>query len=291
MANTTREVQEDWLQSIKILGEAKEVAQLYKFKTNRDVLGSLFDFHLGLGQWSEAYQALRELEVVVDPSSPTTPANHLYREGKAAHAQGRIEVAVICYQKALTEYIEQTPTYPEDDHKVQTYLGLALIATGERQQSRDYLEQACDYWQHKNDDSFAHCLRGLAKIDLAEGRIERALERLREALVAVENDYSEDSVWPVWQAVSLDLSLALLTAGDVQAALPHAQFAYDKFKKWGHFLLGEAAFAVGQILVAQGHSDQAISYLREARQDWQRLELAYHFPEWDAFVTAHSLAV
>jgi hypothetical protein len=81
----------------------------------------------------------------------------------------------------------------------------------------------------------------------------------------------------------------LLATGETEEALQHAMFGYEKFKKWGHFLLGEAAFVVGQILVAQGKRDEALTYLHEARSDWQRLELTHHLSAWEAFMQEHGL--
>jgi tetratricopeptide (TPR) repeat protein len=282
------QVREDWHRSLNTLREAIAVAEQYHFPPSLDVLKDCFNVTFGLGLWQEAERVLKCYRKRIDSSNPRRWGYYYTRIGHIAFAYGKFKKAADAYRNGLTicnkYYLREGVS-----RRIQLYLGLALIAIGEVVEATENLEVACAYWQGKLANQFALGLRGLAHIDVALGHPAQAITHLRQALQVVKGHYV-NAPWPAFPQICASLGQVLLSVGEREEALHHALVGYDKLKKIGHFLLGEAAFVVGQILVAQDKRDEAIVYLNQARDEWTRLELTHHLPEWEAFVREHDLS-
>jgi tetratricopeptide (TPR) repeat protein len=286
-----RDVKEDWEGALDLLYEASRISNQHNFPIDRDLLGVWITTTMGLGHWQESIrlQELHRERIEEDHSYPRSWGFFYQRKGKLEYARGAFVQAVKSFEHAIEVFDFYSPG-ERDTMSTRPFLGLALFACNEEQKAFEHLEKSYIYWKgRKRPIVFAQSIRGLAQIDMAAGIHQKAIDRLREAFSAVEGFPESMFGWPVWQHVCVDLGRALLATGETEEALQHAMFGYQKFKKWGHFLLGEAAFVVGQILVAQGKRDEALTYLHEARSDWQRLELTHHLPDWEAFMQEHGL--
>lgn len=283
-----RDVVGNWHDSLNFLREAIDIAKQYKFPVHRDVIGEIVKTTIFLGYWQEAEDAQREMCELIDPRHPRSWGLFYGRQGRSHYVQGLFEQSIQFFEQALKIFDTHSPG-ERDKREFQPYLGLALIEVGKIQQAMEHCEQARSYWQSRNIPMFAQSLQGLARCAMQQGDINRAIDLLREALNAAGGSYNPDNGWPVWQHVSVDLGKALLTAGNPEEALQYAITGYGRFKQAKLVLFGEAAFVVGQILVAQGKREEALAYLHEAHSDWQRLELTHHLPAWEAFMQEHGL--
>jgi tetratricopeptide (TPR) repeat protein len=295
MSNYWHTTAEDWQKSLHLARESMGVSETYNFPPYAVLLRRWFSTALGLGLWDEAEQVLEHYRALYQRRNQKhlDTIRHCRMHGQLSYVRGCSQQAYT-FLKTAIEHFEEHGAEGDDEGPVreaQVNLGLVMIQQNMLSQSLDYLDQSAQYWkEQKRPVALAQCLRGTAQIDMLSGNYQQAITRLRKGLSESEGVPADPLIgWPVWQHVCVDLGRALLATGETEEALQHAMFGYQKFKKWGHFLLGEAAFVVGQILVAQGKREEALTYLHEARRDWQRLELTHHLPAWEAFMQEHGL--
>ena len=290
LAVSRKQVTENWPESLKVMRQAVAIAESYQFPARLFIISNLSNLAIGLGLWAEAEQAIKLYrKTIIKKTNPVGWSGYYRQSGHLAYARGLFTEATRAYERALAVF-NQRSSNERDFRYTQPYLGLALLEVGDLEQAVKHLKETCSYWQDRRTHGLARSLRGLARVELTQDPPIKAVMRLRQALAAIEGSNS-GWPWPVWPYVCIDLGRALLMTGEHDEALEHALFGYEKFKKIGHFLLGEAAFVVGQILVAQGKQDEALAYLHEARDDWERLELTHHLPAWEAFMEEHGVGV
>ncbi len=92
-----------------------------------------------------------------------------YQQGTTLLAQGRVDEAVLAFRYGLA--------HNPRDTKLRTALGLALVQSGRFSEAASYLSEAA-----RSDPSSGPVWMGLAKIALAGGQKQKALELLRRAL-------------------------------------------------------------------------------------------------------------
>jgi tetratricopeptide (TPR) repeat protein len=188
-------------------------------------------------------------------------------------ARGEFEPAAAAYRQAIALYQQYSPD-ERDVRTVEPYLGWAMIEAGDDLAARPLLENACDFWKGRQESRYARALCFLSTHFLRRGNSEQAIPLLRQALIAIEKTTS-DLPWPVRPQVSLTLARALLMAGEKEEALSHAQWAYDCYKRMGHFLCGASAFWLGKVY--EGFHKPALSdrFYQEARLRWTDLGLEH----------------
>jgi tetratricopeptide (TPR) repeat protein len=289
LALSWREVREDWQESLELLREALAIADDYHFHPSRFVIGRWFEVTFGLGMWSEAKRASDLLFKEHGDYFRVRGFYHKWR-GHMLYASGRFEEAAKSYQEAIKIFKENSLVDEDesDFRSIQPNLGLALLEAGNLEEGIRYLEDASDYWEKRNDTRFTRSLRGLARASFLQEDFIQSLAYLHKALEITEGSYS-DRAWPDWPQVCTDLAKVLLVTGNSDEALKHAIVSYKKYKKWGHFLLGEVAFIIGQILVYQDKQQDALPYLQEAQNEWRRINLTHYLPAWKNFMQEHDL--
>jgi len=109
----------------------------------------------GLGFWQRSRHADLGIEA--------------YRTGENLMAQGRVDEAVVAFRKGLAHTPQST--------KLRVSLGLALTQLGHFNEANSYLSEAANM-----DPSNGPAWMGLAKIALARGEKEKALQLFRQAL-------------------------------------------------------------------------------------------------------------
>lgn len=279
----------DILASLQMMVEAVDVANQYGFPVSQDVSGAYVDLAISLGLWEKAQAIQIQYRTRIDDTYPRSWGYYYRREGQLARARGQFQEAVNFYQQAQLTFV--TPGVPIRTIQIgQIRLGFSLIATNQFEEASSLLKESLNYWQgQKHEIRIATCLWGLGQIDLAHHQPSEALAKLQEALLLVEGKILGSEIWPTWLCVCMELGRTYLVLGEFDKGLAQAMVAYDKLKQMQHFLYGEAAFTVGTLLVAQGKKEEARLYLYEARDEWQRLELTYHLPNWEAFMATNGL--
>lgn len=284
-----RLARQEWPKSLELAREAVQVAETYRFEVNQKILSGWFEIAFALGMWAEATEILGRYRKNLLPSAHRGWGFLYRRQGHLAFARGLVTEAVTLYEQGLGTLQQYSPE--EDDAKrVQPYLGLALVEAGRVAEGQKHLGEAYHFWKDRSPARTARCLHGLARAELALEHPHQAVTFLQEASSLAEAiQHNESTAWPIRPQIAMDFGLALLQAGKVEEALEQSLAGYDLLKRWGHFLFGRAAFIVGQILVAQERRDEALVYLRQAHDDWVRLELEHHLPAWLLFVQEHKL--
>lgn len=258
---------------LEVLHESLAVAKQYNFRPSRNVFGALFNVTFALGRWEESREAQEKFYEAISSTYPRGLGYHMRMKGHDFYAMGAYENAVDAYRNAIEMYRKHSPD-SRDIRTVEPYLGLALVEAGDDLAARPLLEDACDFWKGRQSSRYARGLCALAALYLKRGDCAQAIPLLRQALVAVERA-AADQPWPVRPQVSLMLGRALLMNGDREEALVHAHWAYDQYKHMGHFLTGDAVYALGQVYEAMKKPDLAGPCFVEARQKWTDLELEH----------------
>ena len=110
---------------------------------------------------------------------------------------------------------------------------------------------------------------GLARLRLAQGRIEEAKTALLRALAEARARESRARLLPAWVEVALAASDAD-AARDASAELGDLAAAFES-----GFLAAAAEHARGAVLLATGDAPRALPVLRQAWAGWQELEIPY----------------
>jgi len=280
LSTTLKEINEDWVNGFQAMQESVVVANEYHFPVSLAVYDEWANFAIGLGLWLESEKINDECRKSIDPSYPRAWGIYHYHVGNLAYARGMFHESTEAYQRAFSIQFEHGSDIRESK-AVSPYLGLALAESGDFQQATSCLEDAYEYWKSRQTHcSFARILQGLARVNFFQGNLTQALTYLENALAIIKGS-NAGGVWPVWPHVCIHLGQVLFKKGEYEHALEPALTGYEKFKRIRHYLFGEASFLVGQILVAQGKQNEALVYLQDAHDDWQRLELTYHLPKWE----------
>lgn len=258
---------------LELLHESLETAQRHHFSPSRNVYGAQFNLAFALGRWSEAREAQENFHKAAASTYPRGLGYYMRMKGHDFFVHGQYEAAVEAYQGAIDMFRQYSPD-GRDARTVEPYLGMAMIAAGKDLAARPLLEEVCDFWKGRQPAQYAIGLCALAAYHLNRKAREQAVALMRQALTAVETS-AADFPWPVRPQVSLMLARALLMNDEPGEALLHAQWAYDHYKRMGHFLTGEAAFWLGKIHASLRHSLETEACLIEARQRWTDLELPH----------------
>jgi tetratricopeptide (TPR) repeat protein len=274
------EIQQDAERALSTVREAVAIADQYSFSIGHDVINSWFLIAFGLGHWEEVELILRRFTGSTGASHPRGWGYYHLQRGHLSFAQDRWEEAVEAYTRATKIFNNTTE---RDFRRAQPFLGMALLENGNLQEGLEQLESAAAYWKDRDSSRYARCLRGLARVDMAQGRHTDAIVRLRKGVTLASSGYFQDG-WPDAQHIRIDLGQALLEIGEVAGAMEQALSGYKDLKKWKHFLVGDAAFVVGQILIKQDKHQDAKRYLYEAQDEWQRLSLTRRLERWHAFM-------
>lgn len=268
---------------LELLHESLEVAEQYNFRPSRNVYGALFNVSFAAGRWEEARDAQNKFYNAVSSSYLRGLGYHLRMKGHELFATGQYEQALDAYHGAVDMYRKYSPD-GRDVHTVEPYLGLTLVEIGDDLAARPLLEQSSDFWKGRQASRYARSQCALATLHLNRDECDQAITILRQAYVAVERSAS-DQPWPVKPQVSMLLSRALAMNGDREEALMRAQWAYDHYKRMGHFLTGDAAFWLGKAYAGVGRVEEAASSAIEARQKWVDLGLEHRLKWLDQQVS------
>lgn len=261
--------------ALELLHESLTVADQYNFRPSRNVYGALFNVSFASGRWEEAREAQSKFYNAVSSTYPRGLGYHLRMKGHELFAMGQYEEALDAYRGSIDLYRKHSPD-GRDIHTVEPYLGLTLVEVGDDLAARPILEQSSDFWKGRQASRYARSLCALAVLHLNRGDGAQAITILRQAHVAVERSAS-DQPWPVKPQVSMLLSRALAMNGDHEEALLRAQWAYESYKRMGHFLTSDAAFWLGKAYASVNRTGVADTCFIEARQKWADLGLMHRF--------------
>jgi predicted ATPase len=288
LSATLRQSSGDRQKSLEAVAEALGVARTFGFNPNRDVVIGLFYNQRDLGLWEDARQTLKkDLDPLIDRKHyKKSEALPLKLEWHLAHALGDYEEAVAAMQAAIDIFDRISP----DDwylERYRNYQAMSLIEQGDLQQATTILGETRAYWEGKRDIYSAISLHGLGRVAVKQKNPDQAVEYLQQALELVGGYCDGD--WPVWPYAYLDLAQAQLAQDKPYRALESAEYAYCKFKEWGHYLFSEAAFVIGGVYADLGEYDEACSYLQEAYDNWEDKGLAHRLPTWHALIKRYNL--
>lgn len=217
-------------------------------------------------------QQLRDLQDYTrDRQGPQEESSYHFREGHVAFLKGQFAVAEREYQ-LVCQLLQEHGVDQRFAMRVRPFLGFAILAQGRPEQADLQFSAEVVYWEGRNPVRHARCLRGRARVDLHNGNLAGALERLREARNLAGRGFGHEG-WPEWQSIQLDLAHVLILLGEVDEAQELARTAYISLKRLRHFLWADAAFTLAEISAAQNHRGEARRYAREARTTWERLDL------------------
>lgn len=270
LAISQREVRHDWRASLTAVHEAVAIADRFGFSIVYGVFTDWFNAAFGLGQWDEARRALTRHRQLLEShaSYPRQWGFYFWREGLMAYTHGLHAEAISYYEEALTAFGGSQSLSERDTNYVMPDMALAKMSTGELGGASKAIDQALMYWEQKDLAWQARCLRVRGLVNLAQGDVNGAVASLKLAL-PLSSSYTYHP-WPDWAHVHSNLALALFALGKPTEALEPAREGYQGFKEIGHFLTGEAAFVLAQVIATLDGLQKAETYFAEARESWNR---------------------
>jgi tetratricopeptide (TPR) repeat protein len=264
---------------LELLHESLDVAEQYNFRPSRNVYGALFNVSFASGGWEEARTAQNKFYNAISSTYLRGLGYHLRMKGHELYALGQYEEALEAYRGAIEMYRKYSPD-GRDVRTVEPYLGLTLLEVGDDLAARPLLVESSDFWKGRQSSRYARSLCALATLHLKRNEWSQAITILRQAHIAVDRSAS-DQPWPVKPQVSMLLSRALAMNGDREEALLRAQWAYESYKRMGHFLTGDAAYWLGKAFLEVNKAELANSCFVEARQKWMDLGLLHRLKGLD----------
>jgi DNA-binding CsgD family transcriptional regulator len=147
-------------------------------------------------------------------------------------------------------------------------IGMAFYQLGELHRLRgDFLKAEDAYrdasqWGHQPQP-------GLARLRLAQGRLDAAKAAIRVALEDTQDQGSRSKLLPVY----VEIMLSANEFPAAHAAADELNVIAENFKV--PFLRGVAAQALGAVLLAEGDPQAGLRLLRQASKSWQELDAPY----------------
>lgn len=280
----------NWNQSLGYLKSSIELANKYEFTPYQGVLTTSFHLALGLGLWNDAQQLLNKYRELY--SSEELVSNYAYYfEGQLSFAQMEFDTAVVFFKKAISRLKTDNFLSRRLSNTTKIFLGLALVSIGDIDKASTLLHESYGYWEREKSPIWlSHALYALGKLHFQRGDLNTAISFYKRAASVVQNK-SIVNAWPIEPLSILSLGHAYFKLRSNVEALSCALQAYNEFKKMDHFLVGEAAFLIGSIMLAndEAQRNNVYQYISEAREIWINLGLRKNINEWNVFSQKHKV--